>query len=171
MPDRFDATNVASIVAISHQITASQFHPVADLSYEAVAHSLLVVIHRALKSAINCFRTKCAARSLWALIYLKARQPRYVTIKNEGNKMRSLLPTAVVIVLLGTIPQPASAQFYGPAPWCAVTDMGTGNMYWDCQYWSFQRCVSNVLAGNRGFCNRNPSFGPTDRGYRRPYRY
>jgi hypothetical protein len=34
-------------------------------------------------------------------------------------------------------------------------------MYWDCQYWSFQRCVANVVADNRGFCNQNPSFVPT----------
>lgn len=44
------------------------------------------LVHRALKSAIGCSRTKCAARSLWALIYLKARQPRYVTIKIKDEK-------------------------------------------------------------------------------------
>ena len=28
-----------------------------------------------------------------------------------------------------------------------------GNMYWDCQYWSVQQCVPNVLAGTEPeFC-------------------
>ena len=84
--------------------------------------------------------------------------------------MRLLLSTAAVIGLLATMPQPAFAQFYGPGPWCAVTDMGTGNMYWDCQYWSLQQCVPHVLSGNRGFCNRNPSFVPKYRTDRRHYR-
>jgi hypothetical protein len=53
-------------------------------------------------------------------------------------------------------------------PWCAVTDKGTGNIYWDCQYDSLEACVPNVLSGNRGFCNVNPAFGlyaakPTER--------
>jgi hypothetical protein len=48
--------------------------------------------------------------------------------------MRLLLSSAAIIGLLGTIPEPVSAQFYGPGsfygpgPWCAVTNIGTGNM-------------------------------------------
>ena len=84
--------------------------------------------------------------------------------------MRSFLMTAAVIGLVGTGQQPAFAQFYGPAPWCAVVNMGTGNLYWDCQYWSLQQCVPNVLSGNRGFCNQNPSFVPRYRTDRRRYR-
>ena len=72
--------------------------------------------------------------------------------------MRLLLSGAAIIGLLGTIPEPASAQFYGPGPWCAVTNLGIGNMYWDCQFWSFQHCASNVIAGNRGFCNQRSEF-------------
>jgi len=83
-------------------------------------------------------------------------------------KMRSFLTIAAVLGLLGAGPQPAFAQLYGPAPWCAVVNVGMGNMYWDCQYWSVQQCAPNVLAGNRGFCNPNPSFIPRDR---RPYRH
>jgi hypothetical protein len=74
-----------------------------------------------------------------------------------------LLSTAAVIGLLAAMPQPAFAQFYGPGPWCAVTDMGTGN-------WSLQQCVPHVLSGNRGFCNQNPSFIPKYRTDRRRYR-
>jgi hypothetical protein len=106
--------------------------------------------------------------------------------------MRLLLSSAAIIGLLATIPEPVSAQFYGPGPfalgpfygpatgpfygpgpWCAVTNYGTGNMYWSCQFLSFQHCPSNMIAGNRGFCNQDPSFvsDPEDRRYRRSYRY
>jgi len=51
----------------------------------------------------------------------------------------------------------ASSQAgYGDAPWCAVINVGTGDMYWDCQYQTFDSCWPNVVAGNRGFCNVNP---------------
>jgi Protein of unknown function (DUF3551) len=43
------------------------------------------------------------------------------------------------------------------APWCAVINMGL-DVYWDCQYQSFEQCYPTVLAGNRGFCNPNPYF-------------
>jgi hypothetical protein len=50
---------------------------------------------------------------------------------------------------------------YGDAPWCAVINIGTGTVYWDCQYPTFEACydLGNILAGNRGFCNLNPSAG------------
>jgi hypothetical protein len=47
------------------------------------------------------------------------------------------------------------------APWCAVVESGTGSVYWDCQYHSFEDCYrrGNILAGNRGFCNPSPYYG------------
>jgi hypothetical protein len=48
------------------------------------------------------------------------------------------------------------AQYYGEAPWCAVVNVGTGNVVWYCYYSTVEECVPNVLAGNRGFCNVNP---------------
>ena len=47
------------------------------------------------------------------------------------------------------------------APWCAVTNKGNGNSYWDCQYRSFQECVPNVVSADRGFCNANPRWTAT----------
>ena len=47
----------------------------------------------------------------------------------------------------------------GNAPWCAVVNLGWGDVYWDCQYRTIEECVPNVIAGNRGFCNLNP-YGP-----------
>jgi hypothetical protein len=52
---------------------------------------------------------------------------------------------------------PASHAF-GNAPWCAVVDTGAGRVTWECQYRTFEECVPNVLAGNRGFCNMNPGW-------------
>jgi Protein of unknown function (DUF3551) len=72
---------------------------------------------------------------------------------------------AATLASLAFSPQPAAADYH-EAPWCAVIGMGRG-VYWDCQYWSLQQCVPIVLAGNRGFCNPNPSFVPRNR---RPYR-
>jgi hypothetical protein len=51
------------------------------------------------------------------------------------------------------------AYAFGDAPWCAVIEMGIGDVHWDCQYRTVEECVPNVLAGNRGFCNLNP-YGP-----------
>jgi len=43
------------------------------------------------------------------------------------------------------------SRAFADAPWCAVTDGGTGNMYWDCQYRSIEECRPNVLVWNIGF--------------------
>ncbi|MGB6809577.1 MAG: hypothetical protein WBE81_23755, partial [Pseudolabrys sp.] len=42
----------------------------------------------------------------------------------------------------------------------AVIELGTGSVYWDCQYSSFDDCYrrGNILAGNRGFCNQSPYY-------------
>ena len=55
----------------------------------------------------------------------------------------------------------SSGQAYGDAPWCAVVDR-KGEVYWDCQYRTFEACYPNVIAGDRGFCNLNPWPGPSN---------
>ncbi len=50
----------------------------------------------------------------------------------------------------------ATGHASGDAPWCAVINLGMGDVYWDCQYRTIEECVPNVIAGNRGFCNLNP---------------
>jgi hypothetical protein len=39
----------------------------------------------------------------------------------------------------------------GDAPWCAVINIGVGDVSWDCRYRTVEECVPNVIAGNRGF--------------------
>jgi hypothetical protein len=69
--------------------------------------------------------------------------------------MRYVLAAAVFIAAMVSDLRPLQA--YGSAPWCAVVDVGWGDVIWDCQYHTFEACVPNVLAGNRGFCNLNPA--------------
>ncbi|HEY1474161.1 MAG TPA: DUF3551 domain-containing protein [Pseudolabrys sp.] len=67
--------------------------------------------------------------------------------------IRVIFGAAIVLAAVVFALQPANAS---DAPWCAVVSMGTGDVYWDCQYRSFEECRPNVLAGNRGWCNPNP---------------
>ena len=47
-------------------------------------------------------------------------------------------------------------------PWCALTEIGGGAMYENCTLPTFEMCVREVIAGNRGFCIPNPRWqGPT----------
>ena len=52
----------------------------------------------------------------------------------------------------------AHAGTMGNAPWCAVQSLGDGDVEWDCEFRTVEECVPNVIAGNRGFCNINPSW-------------
>ena len=70
--------------------------------------------------------------------------------------MRCTLTAAAVLAAISFQVQPARAA--AVFPWCAVISFGAGDVYWDCQYRTIEECVPNVLAGNRGFCNHNPSY-------------
>lgn len=69
---------------------------------------------------------------------------------------RIALAIAPLAAILCFTVSPAKAQTYGNAPWCAVRDLGTGEIQWDCEYASAAECAPTVIAGNRGFCNVNP---------------
>jgi hypothetical protein len=66
---------------------------------------------------------------------------------------------AAIAALAGVFFGLQPAQAY-QAPYCAVINLGTGSIYWDCQYSSFDDCYrrGNILAGNRGFCNPSPYY-------------
>lgn len=55
---------------------------------------------------------------------------------------------------------PAGRAGFGDAPWCAMINKGTGEVYLDCQYRTFEECRS-AAAADRGFCNVNPAPGPS----------
>jgi hypothetical protein len=75
--------------------------------------------------------------------------------------IRFVLSTSVVAASLMCLnASPGHAQTFGDAPWCAVVNVGAGEIQWDCEYRTVQECTPNVLAGNRGFCNVNPYWRP-----------
>jgi hypothetical protein len=78
-----------------------------------------------------------------------------MTVMTQGKK---LMLAAAAFMAAMSVEIPAGYAF-GDAPWCAVINVGTGEVYWDCQYRTVEECVPNVIAGNRGFCNVNP-YGP-----------
>jgi len=68
-------------------------------------------------------------------------------------------PAALVTAL--AVQMPASqAGTVGNAPWCAVQNLGEGDVVWDCEFQTAEQCAPAVIAGNRGFCNLNPSWTP-----------
>jgi len=75
----------------------------------------------------------------------------------------------VIAGLAGAFFGSQPAQAYN-APWCAVIQKGTGSVYWDCQYSSFEACYryGNILGGNRGFCNPSPYYVANATEQRRP---
>ena len=74
-----------------------------------------------------------------------------------GSKVAIVAAGLAAVVIFGARAGHAS----GNAPWCAVINLGMGDVHWDCQYRTIEECVPNVIAGNRGFCNLNPyGLGP-----------
>ena len=49
---------------------------------------------------------------------------------------------------------PRASQAY-EGPWCALSEIGGNAMYENCNIPTFELCVQEVIAGNRGFCNPN----------------
>jgi hypothetical protein len=68
---------------------------------------------------------------------------------------------SIAALVIAAVSFNVGAPWAAEGPWCANINIGTGNVYEDCQYWSFEACQPSVLAGNRGFCNVNPRWvGP-----------
>jgi hypothetical protein len=73
----------------------------------------------------------------------------------------SALMTAGLLAAAMGFGVPASlAGSFGNAQWCAVQNLGAGDVVWDCEYRTVEACTPQVIAGNRGFCNLNPSWVP-----------
>ena len=68
---------------------------------------------------------------------------------------------------------PSGAYYQGP--WCAGTNRGSGSFVYNCSMRTFEQCVSEVIAGNRGFCGPNPYYRgpepPQSRAKRKRYYY
>jgi hypothetical protein len=56
----------------------------------------------------------------------------------------------------------ASGAYQGR--WCAGTNRGGDTFVYNCSMRTFEMCVQEVIAGNRGFCSPNPYYrGPEGR--------
>jgi hypothetical protein len=54
-----------------------------------------------------------------------------------------------------------SQAYYGQGPWCAGQNRGGSTFTYNCGMRTLEQCVSEVIAGNRGFCSPNPYYrGP-----------
>lgn len=73
------------------------------------------------------------------------------------NRIIVVIAAAAALIFASS---PGHASYSGNAPWCAVVNVGAGDVQWDCQYPSVEACRPNVIAGNRGFCQVNPYFSP-----------
>jgi hypothetical protein len=80
------------------------------------------------------------------------------------NGMRTIASLGIGAATLATAmalhSPPVQAGTIGNAPWCAVQNLGAGDVIWDCEFQSVEQCAPAVIAGNRGFCNLNPSWPP-----------
>ena len=73
--------------------------------------------------------------------------------------MKRILILIAAAALIFSI-SPGQAAYIGNAPWCAVVNIGSGDIEWDCEHGSIEACRPNVIAGNRGFCQINPYYSP-----------
>jgi Protein of unknown function (DUF3551) len=85
-----------------------------------------------------------------------------------------LMILAVAAGLLLDVRASQAYQAY-QAPWCAGTNRGGSTFSYNCSLPTFEMCVQEVIAGNRGFCSPNPYYrGPVvrpPRGKRQRYYY
>jgi hypothetical protein len=84
--------------------------------------------------------------------------------------MRMLRPMAVAAVAAAWCFNASASHAYGDGPWCAVLNVGDGDVIWDCRYRSIEECQPNVISGNRGTCNLNPAWAAPNKAAPRKYR-
>jgi hypothetical protein len=67
-----------------------------------------------------------------------------------------LIVATVAVTMLLNLRVSQAAQM----PWCAGTDIGGGVFHYNCTLPTWEMCVQEVIAGNRGFCSPNPYYRP-----------
>ena len=79
--------------------------------------------------------------------------------------MRIVLVATAVLAAMSF--DPRASQAY-EMPWCALTEIGGGAMYENYKIPTFELCVQEVIAGNRGFCIPNPRWQAPGPAVRQP---
>lgn len=87
-------------------------------------------------------------------------RPRRITVRPMRTITRLTQAMAGAALALALQVTGSAAGSYGNAPWCAVQNLGAGDVVWDCEFPSAAACAPFVVAGNRGFCNANPRWTP-----------
>jgi len=84
-----------------------------------------------------------------------------------GLRLAAVVRRMLIVIAAGAalLLDPRASQAY-EKPWCALTEIAGGAMYENCTIPTFELCVQEVIAGNRGFCIPNPRWqapGPAPR--------
>jgi hypothetical protein len=74
-----------------------------------------------------------------------------------GLRLAAVVRRMLIVIAAGAalLLDPRASQAY-ERPWCALTDIGGGVTHENCTLPTFELCVQEVIAGNRGFCIPNP---------------
>ena len=74
-----------------------------------------------------------------------------------GLRLAAVVRRMLFVIAAGAamLQDPRASQAY-EKPWCALTEIAGGAMYENCTIPTFELCVQEVIAGNRGFCIPNP---------------
>jgi len=86
-----------------------------------------------------------------------------------GLRLAAVLRRMLIVIAAGAalLLDPRASQGY-ERPWCALTDIGGGVMHENCTLPTFELCVQEVIAGNRGFCIPNPRWQAPPPAARQP---
>jgi len=74
-----------------------------------------------------------------------------------GLRLAAVVRRMLIVVAAGAamLQDPRASQAR-EGPWCALSEIGGNAMYENCNIPTFELCVQEVIAGNRGFCIPNP---------------
>jgi Protein of unknown function (DUF3551) len=83
----------------------------------------------------------------------------FAAVKRRGKVSQLMGPVRIMLIATAIAAamslDPPASQAY-ERPWCALTEIAGGAMYENCTIPTFELCVQEVIAGNRGFCIPNP---------------
>src|SRR5262245_40550356 len=89
-----------------------------------------------------------------------AAEPRLPSRAIDPALMPMRLMLIVVTVAMAMVLELRISQA-AQMPWCAGTDIGGNVFHYNCTLPTWEMCVQEVIAGNRGFCSPNPYYrGP-----------
>ena len=82
-----------------------------------------------------------------------------MSLDNTGTRIAAEAVMGIMLIVMavaaGTLLDPRASQAR-EGPWCALSEIGGNAMYENCNIPTFELCVQEVIAGNRGFCILNP---------------